>query len=218
MGRIAGRPSPLHTVSMLIVALLVASNSSGSPPDDPAPKSKAKASAAKKAGASKSKAKDKDSEGSKPDDSKPKTPDEKKAEEKAKQKDAALKVAEAYIVLLDKGKYGESWDAMTAEVRKGITRRKWIDALSKTKGTYGPLQGRKLKKMDLRATEVAERFDEAWVYADFQTVDGQSASELLIVVLEKGKEWMVASYYIGDPANFPKQPVLDEEEAKTAKK
>jgi Protein of unknown function (DUF4019) len=218
MGRIAGRPSPLYTVSMLIVALLVASNSSGSPGDDPAPKSKAKASTAKKAGASKSKTKDKDSEGSKPDDSKPKTPDEKKAEEKAKQKDAALKVAEAYIVLLDKGKYGESWDSMTAHVRKGITRRKWIDSLGKTRGTYGVLQGRKLKKMDLRATDVAEKFDEAWVYTEFQSVDGQSSSELLVLVLEKGKDWAVNSYWIGDPANFPKQPVLDEDEAKTAKK
>jgi Protein of unknown function (DUF4019) len=209
MYRITGRPSPLPPVWMLVVGFLIASSSLGSPLDDPKPK---KTSSAKKAAASKSK-----DTGSKPDDSKPKTSDEKKAEEKAKQKDAALKVAETYIVLLDKGKYGESWDTMTSEVKKGITRRKWVDTLGKTRGTYGDLQGRKLNKVDMRATEVAEKYDEAWVYTNFQSLDGQVASELLIVVLLKGKDWTVSSYYIGDPANFPKQPA-EEAEPKPADK
>jgi len=210
MSRIAGRPSPLQPVWMLVVGLLVVSSSLGSPLDDPKPK---KSSSAKKSASSKSK----DSKEEKPDESKPKTPDEKKAEEKAKQKDAALKVAETYIVMLDKGKYGESWETMTPEVKKGITRRKWVDSLGKTRGTYGDLQGRKLKKIDMRATEVAERFDEAWVYTNFQTLDGQVASELLIVVLLKGKDWTVSSYYIGDSANFPKPPA-EEVDPKPAEK
>jgi hypothetical protein len=202
MYRNAGRPSPLQPVWMLIVGLLVASSSFGNPLDDPKPK---KTSGAKKAVASKSKAKDKASE-EKPDDSKPKTADEKKAEENAKKKDAALKVAEAYIVLLDKGKFGEAWDTMTPHVKKGITRRKWFDGLSKTRGTYGDLQARKLNRVQMRATEVAERLDEAWIYTDFQSLDGQAASELLVVVLLNGKDWTVNSYWVGDPSTFPKPP------------
>jgi hypothetical protein len=201
MFRIAGRPSPPQQIWMLIVALVVASNAVGNPPDDPKPKT----SGSKKATASKSKDSDK-----KADDSKPKTEDQKKVEEKAKQKDAALKVAETYLVLLDKGKFGESWDSMTPHVKKGITRRKWMDSLGKTRATYGDLQARKLKKVEMRATDVADKYDEAWVYADFQTLDGQAASELLIVVLLNGKDWTVSSYYIGDTANFPKPPALED--------
>jgi hypothetical protein len=211
MSRIAGRPSPLQPVWMLIVGLIVASSSLGSPLDDPKPK---KTSGAKKAVASKSKSKDSES---KPDESKPKTEDEKKAEENAKKKDAALKVAEAYIVLLDKGKYGEAWETMTPEVKKGITRRKWFDGLGKTRGTYGDLQTRKLNRVQMRATEVAERLDEAWIYTDFRSLDGQAASELLVVVLLNGKDWTVNSYWIGDPANFPKPPA-EEQEPKPADK
>jgi len=211
MSRIAGRPSPIALIGMLTLALVVASNAPARPVDDPKPKT----SGSKKATKPAAKSKDPDK---KPDDSKSKTEDEKKAEEKAKAKDAALKVAESYIVLLDKGKYGESWETMTPEVKKGITRRKWFDLLSKTRATYGDLQARKLKKVDLRATEVADRFDEVWIHTDFRTIDGQAASELLILVLLKGKDWTVSSYYIGDPATFPKPPAEEPEPAKAAEK
>jgi Protein of unknown function (DUF4019) len=207
MFRIAGRPSPPQPIWMLIVALVVASNAVGNPPDDPKPKS-----SSKKTTASKSTSKSKDAD-KKADDSKPKTEDDKKIEEKAKKKDAALKVAETYLVLLDKGKFGESWDSMTPHVKKGITRRKWMDSLGKSRAPYGDLQARKLRKVEMRATEVADKYDEAWVYADFQTLDGQVASELLIVVLLNGKDWTVNTYWVGDPATFPKPPVLEEEPA-----
>jgi hypothetical protein len=206
MGRVAGLPPRSGPNLILLVALIVASGSLASPADEPKPKG----SAPKKSETSKAKAKAKDP-AAKADDSKPKTSDEKKAEEAAKQKDAALKVAEAYLVLLDKGKFGESWETMTAEVRKGITRRKWVDALGKTRTPYGRLQSRKLNRVQMRATEVAERLDEAWIYTDFRTLDGATSSELVVVCLEKGKDWVVSSYYIGDPDNFPKPPALEEE-------
>ena len=121
-------------------------------------------------------------------------------------------MAEKYLVLLDKGKFGEGWDAMTDEVRKGITRRKWVDTLSKTRGPFGKLRGRQLNRVDMRATEVVEKLDEAWVYTDFRAMDGAASSELVIVVLENGKDWTVSSYYVGDPRSFPKPAVLDEVE------
>ena len=105
---------------------------------------------------------------------------------------------------------------MTAEVRKGITRRKWVDALGKTKATFGTLRGRKLNRVQMRATEYANKFDEAWVYTDFQTVDGETSRELIIVVLEGGKDWVVNSYFIGDPSKFPKPPAEEPEETTKA--
>lgn len=213
MFRVAWRPSSVQPTLMVIVATLVAGISLGSPIDDPKPKT----STSKKAGNSKSKAKTKGAEDSKADDSKPKSTDDKKAEEFAKNKDAAFKAVEAYLILIDKGKYGESWETMTAEVRKGITRRKWVDGLGKTRATFGPLQGRKLNRIQMRATEVAERYDEAWIYTDFLTVEGETASELIIVVLQNAKNWVVCSYYVGNPSTFPKPPA-EEEEPKPAEK
>jgi hypothetical protein len=207
MVRIARSPSPLEPGLMLLVVLLVAATCLVSPADDPKSKSKSKGSGESKAEGPKSKG----SEARKGDESKSKSPDEKKAEEAAKRKDDAFKVAESYLVLLDKGKYAESWEAMTAEVRKGITRRKWVDALGKTRSPFGKLRSRKLNRIEMRATEVAERFDEAWVYTDLRTVEGVASSELVIVILQDGKDWTVSSYYIGDPGTFPKPQPEDKE-------
>jgi Protein of unknown function (DUF4019) len=149
----------------------------------------------------------------------------KKVEDAAKRKDAALKAAESYLVLLDKGKYAESWEASCEDLRKGLPQRKWVDALSKTRKPFGKLRSRKLNRIETKATGDPERINQVWVYSDLWSTAGVSCGELAIVTLEKGKEWRVAAYYIGDPGLFPRSPVeekeakeAEEKEAKAAKK
>ena len=155
--------------------------------------------------------------GSRADEPASKGEDVKKAEEAAKLKEAALKAADSYLVLLDRGKYAESWDASAEDLRKGLPRGKWVDALTKTRRPFGRPRSRKLNRIEMRATEDPRRVDQAWVYSDLRTSSGESCGELAIVFFERGKEWKVSGYFIGDPATFPKLPA-GEKDARPAEK
>jgi hypothetical protein len=141
----------------------------------------------------------------------------KKIEAKARMKDAAFKAAESYLVLLDKGKFAESWEASSEDLRKGLQQRKWVEALNKTRRPFGRLRSRKLNRIELRGSEDPEKLDEAWVYSDLKSTSGLTTNELAIVTLEKGKDWKVSAYFIGDPDNFPK-PLEDDDPPKPAEK
>ena len=117
-----------------------------------------------------------------------------------------MKAAEAYLDLLDEGKYAESWDAMSAVAHEAIARAGWAENVGKVRTATGKLKGRKLKRLDLRATGAADRFNQAWFYAEFRAVGGETWSELVILTLEKGKDWKIDSYMIGDPTKIPQPP------------
>ena len=136
---------------------------------------------------------------------------EKPAKEKAKvaegpNLDETVKAAEAYLDLLDEGKYAESWDAMSAVAHEAIARAGWAENVGKVRTATGKLKGRKLKRLDLRATGAANRFNQARFYAEFRAVGGETWSELVILTLEKGKDWKIDTYMIGDPTTIPQPP------------
>jgi Protein of unknown function (DUF4019) len=160
-----------------IVALLVVATCLRSPADEPTPKG-----------------------------TEVKAPDPKKIEAAAKHKDAALRTAEKYLVLVDKGKYAESWETHTSDLRNGLPRQKWVDALNKTRRPFGPLQRRKLNRMEMRATENPERLNQAWIYSNLEFQSGWNRAELVIIYFEKAKEWKVSGYFIGEPESLPKPP------------
>ena len=56
-----------------------------------------------------------------------------KIAEKGPKLDDAVKAAEAYLDLLDKGKYAESWDAMSAVAHKATARAGWAETVGKVR-------------------------------------------------------------------------------------
>jgi hypothetical protein len=183
MGRSGRSPITLGPGLMLIVALLLVSTCLRSPADEPTPKG---AEAAKAA-------------------------DPKKIEALAKKKDAALRVAESYLILVDRGKFAESWEIHTSDFRNGLPRQKWVDALNKTRRPFGRLQSRKLNRMEMRASENPERIDQAWIYSNLVFQSGWESGELVIVYFEKNKDWKVSHYFIGNPETFLKPPEAEKE-------
>ncbi len=149
--------------------------------------------------------------GSKGQDAKAEKPANQKAKmaEKGPKLDETMKAAEAYLALLDQGKYAESWDAMSAVAHKAIARAGWAENVGKVRTATGKLKGRKLKRLDLRATGAADRFNQAWFYAEFRAVGGETWSELVILTLEKGKDWKIDTYVIGDPTKIPQPPRVE---------
>ena len=153
-----------------------------------------------------------DGPASKPDD------EAKKVEATAKLKDAALKSAEKFLVLVDKGKYSESWDASCEWFRKGITRRKWIDTMIAARRPLGEIRSRKLNRIEMRASENPKRIDQAWIYSDIQFVSGEGQAELVIVFFERSKDWRHSGYFMGSEETLPKPPAEKKDEPKPAEK
>src|ERR1700727_808731 len=77
--------------------------------------------------------------GSKGQDAKAEKPAKEKAKtaEKGPKLDETVNAAEAYLDLLDAGKYAESWDAMSAEAHEAIARAGWVETVSKVRTATG---------------------------------------------------------------------------------
>ncbi len=124
-----------------------------------------------------------------------------RAEAAARQQ--AGRAAEAYLVLVDKGKYSESYDAASAWFRRGITRRKWVDALTASRKPMGRVLSRKLDRVELRSLRGSDVLDQAWIYSNVRFEEGEPCPELTIVFIEDAS-WRMSAYFVGDPSTFPK--------------
>ncbi len=118
----------------------------------------------------------------------------------------AGRAAEAFLVLVDKGKYQESYDAAATWFRKGITKRKWVDALTLSRKPLGRVVARKLDRVELRATANPDVPDQAWIYSKTQFGEGEPCDELTIVSIDEPGRWRMSGYFVGNPASFPKPP------------
>ena len=118
----------------------------------------------------------------------------------------AGRTAEAFLVLVDKGKYSESYDAASSWFRKGITRRRWVDALTASRKPLGRVKGRKLDRVELRATRAPDVLDQAWIYSVVRFEEGEPCPELTVVFIEDEAKWKMSAYFVGDPSTFPKPP------------
>ncbi len=123
----------------------------------------------------------------------------------------AGRAAEGFVALVDKGKYSESYDAASSWFRKGITRRKWVDALTASRKPLGRVRGRKLDRVELRSTKGPDVVDQAWIYSNVQFEEGEPCPELTVVFIEDEGRWRMSAYFIGDPSTFPKPPPLKPE-------
>lgn len=125
----------------------------------------------------------------------------------------AGRAAEGFLALVDQGKYSESYDAASSWFRKGITRRKWVDALTASRGPLGRVRGRRLDRVELRGMRTPDVLDQAWIYSNVQFGEGEPCPELTVVFIEDEGRWRMSAYFIGDPSTFPK-PSPSKPEAK----
>ncbi len=115
----------------------------------------------------------------------------------------AGRAAEAFLVLVDKAKYSESYDAASSWFRRGITRRKWVDALGSSRTPLGRVLGRKLDRVELRSLGAPGVLDQAWIYSNVRFESREPCPELTVVFIEEGR-WRMSAYFVGDPSTFPK--------------
>jgi hypothetical protein len=118
-----------------------------------------------------------------------------------KPEDLAQKSAEAWLGLTDSGKYAESWDQASSYLQSQVTKEKWVDLLQSKRDPLGALQSRKLssagyKKNPANAPEgeyVRLTYD-----ASFEKLP--SATETVVMILDKDGKWRATGYFIKPPA------------------
>jgi hypothetical protein len=110
---------------------------------------------------------------------------------------AAEAAARSWLVLVDAGKYGASWDAAAAVFRTALTRAQWEAALEKVRRPLGGVTSRKLRAArfmtDLPGAPKGEyvviQFD-----TSFESAPGKT--ETVTPSRESDGSWRVSGYYI----------------------
>jgi hypothetical protein len=110
---------------------------------------------------------------------------------------AAEASAQAWLALVDDGKYGESWDAASAFFRSAMSKAQWESALGGARKPLGKLVSRRLRgakpMTDLPGAPAGE-----YVVIQYDTsfANRASAVETITPMKEKDGSWRVSGYYI----------------------
>jgi len=110
---------------------------------------------------------------------------------------AAVTAAEAWLSLVDLGKYAESWDE-TAQFFKGqVSKDQWVKALQSVRGPLGKNISRKLKAKGYE-TSLPGAPEGEYVVIQFNTSfeNSKHAVETITPMLDKDGKWRVAGYFI----------------------
>jgi Ethanolamine utilization protein EutJ (predicted chaperonin) len=109
----------------------------------------------------------------------------------------AMSSAQAWIALIDRGQYGESWDAASETFRSGIDRAKWITTVDPVRAPLGGVIYRKVRQAQVaRTLPGAPEADYVVIQFDTRFENRPLTTEVVTPVREKDGSWRVAGYVI----------------------
>lgn len=109
----------------------------------------------------------------------------------------ALTAARTWLVLVDEGMYGESWETAAAYFKRAITKEKWEQMLTAVRNPLGNLVSREIiSKTYTQSLPGAP--DGEYVVIQFKTAykNKKSAVETVTPMLDNDGAWRVCGYYI----------------------
>ena len=114
-----------------------------------------------------------------------------------KPEDLAQQSAEAWLGLVDSGRYGESWDESAQLFKAAVAKEQWQQMLHATRDPLGKVQSRKLKSATYTKT-LPGAPDGEYVVIQYNTSfeHKQAAVETITPMLDKDGTWRVSGYYI----------------------
>jgi hypothetical protein len=109
----------------------------------------------------------------------------------------ATKQAEAWLALVDEGKYGESWDAASKLFQGAVTRAAWAEKIAGVRGPLGRVLSRRVKS-ERPTTRLPGAPDGKYVLIQFATSyeHKKQAVETVTPMLEADGSWKVSGYFI----------------------
>jgi hypothetical protein len=111
--------------------------------------------------------------------------------------DAAVRAADAWLALVDRGDYRESWDDAAQLFKNAITKEQWETQLQAARQPLGKLVSRRVK-----STQYAESLpgapDGEYVVIQYETSfeKKKSAIETVTPMLDPDGDWRVSGYFI----------------------
>jgi hypothetical protein len=111
--------------------------------------------------------------------------------------EAARKAAESWVVLIDSGKYAESWDEASTSFKQAITKDKWEEAVKQARAPLGKFKSRVFSLSQFVKDPPNSPPGDYYILqftSDFENRNG--ATETIVVVHQNEKEWRVAGYFI----------------------
>lgn len=117
------------------------------------------------------------------------------AEDKPEQR--AQQSAETWLVLVDSGKYAESWQEASQYFKNAVSEEKWESAMHGTREPLGKVLSRKLRSAQYTtALPGAPDGEYVVIQYDSSLEHKQTAVETITPMRDKDGKWRVSGYFI----------------------
>jgi Protein of unknown function (DUF4019) len=110
---------------------------------------------------------------------------------------AAQKVAEAWLLLIDQGKYDQSWDEGSSLFKSAIGKEEWGAKVHEVRDSLGKMTSRKFKSAQA-VTSLPGAPAGRYVVIQYDTSfeNKPKAVETITPMLDKDGKWRISGYYI----------------------
>jgi hypothetical protein len=111
--------------------------------------------------------------------------------------EAALKASQAWLDLVDSGKYDASWEEASLYFKNSIKKDEWISTIKGVREPFGKLVKRTFKsKQSVDSMPGAPDGDYLIIQYDSVFENKKSAVETIVPMLEKDEKWKISGYFI----------------------
>lgn len=119
------------------------------------------------------------------------------AQAQQKREELAERSADAWLALVDAGKYAESWQEASQLFRTAVTKEQWQSQLRSSRDPLGKLLTRTLKSATYtKALPGAPDGEYVVIQYESSFEHKQSALETVTPMLDKDGTWRVSGYFI----------------------
>jgi hypothetical protein len=111
--------------------------------------------------------------------------------------EAALKASQAWLDLVDSGKYDASWDEASLYFKNSIKKEEWISTIKTVRDPFGKLSKRTFKsKQSVQSMPGAPDGEYVIIQYDTSFENKKSAVETVVPMVDKDGKWKISGYYI----------------------
>ena len=111
--------------------------------------------------------------------------------------EAALKASQAWLDLVDSGKYDTSWEEASLYFKNSIKKDEWISTIKAVREPFGKLSKRTFKsKQAVESMPGAPDGDYVIIQYDAVFENKKAAVETIVPMLEEDGKWKVSGYFI----------------------
>ena len=110
---------------------------------------------------------------------------------------AAIMAAENYLIMIDTGQYGQSWDISSSFFKSQVPKETWVRQISTVRPQFGNIVKRTIKSAQY-VTQLPGAPDGEYVVIQYESSyeKKKNGLETITPMLDKDGTWRVSGYYI----------------------